>query len=304
MAIPSDKDDLMAGSVCASFDLESSPNAFSICNQAQGLAVAGRWDEAQGLASRLKNLLPHHGIGFFWSGLIDFKQGRHIASVRQFETAVDLSPNAVPAHEQLGLGYLSINQFKLFEDEMRWVMITRPQDSLPYYYLGRYVAKNLEQLDKGIELFQQALAKNPNDYRSRYHLGYLFELKGDLEKAKAEYQASLSASQKGAYAWPLQGLSSISLKKDNLLEAIRYAEQAASLDPKLASNRLNLGKLYIQNGELLKGIAELKAASEIEPADAAPHYLLSRAYLSLKQTAEAQHEQEIFLQIKTVYGSE
>jgi len=306
LAVPTDKDEILAGSACSSFGLNSGGEAVSICNQLSDATSAGKWEEAKQLASELTNRYPNDGVGYFSLGYVERKQGKYISALRHFQAAVDRNPEVALAHLTLGLSYAIIRQYKLFEDEMRWVMVNRPQESLPYYYLGLYRSNDLEQFDKGTELFQQALKRNPNDHKSRYHLGYLFELKGERQKAKAEYElaAAAVASQKMTYGWPLQGLARVYVQQDNLPEALRYARQAVSLDSKLASSHLVLGKIYIQAGELASGIAELKVAAELDPTDATPHYWLSRAYLKMKMPAEAQQEQEIFSQIKAAYRNE
>ena len=117
---------------------------------------------------------------------------------------MDRSPEVVAAHLNLGLSYAVIQQYKLFEAEMSWVMAKAPKEALPYYYLGRYYSNELEQLDRGLELFREALDRNSNDYKSRYHLGYVYELKGDPARAKSEYKEAAAAA--AAQRCPMVGL--------------------------------------------------------------------------------------------------
>lgn len=306
LALPGEKDEIAPGFTCSAFELNSDEEAASKCDQLARALIAGQWDGARQLAGELMNRYPRNGIGYFSLGYVELKEGKYISAVGHFQKAVDRSPEVVAAHLNLGLSYAVVQQYKLFEDEMRWIMVNFPQDPLPYYYLGRYYSKELELLEKGAELFQQALSRDSNDYKSRYHLGYLFELKGELAKAKAEYEiaAAAAAAQRAPYGWPLQGLARLYLQKQDLAEALRYARVAVSRDSKLASSRLLLGKLYVQTGEVENGIRELKGAAELDPTDATPHYLLSRAYQKMNLPAEAQREQETFIQLKAVYPNE
>ena len=65
------------------------------------------------------------------------------------------------ARLNLGLSYAVIQQYKLFQAEMSWVMAKAPKEALPYCYLGRYYSKELEQLDRGLELFRERLIATP-----------------------------------------------------------------------------------------------------------------------------------------------
>ncbi len=297
-------EELRLRSVCASFGLIKEGTA--TCSRLAEAASANQWEQVQGLAHQLLKPYPKNGAGYFWLGYASLKQRKHIVGVRHFQASVDLSPEVSLAHLSLGLSYLTIQQYKLFEDELHWVIASRPEEPLPYYYLGRYYSSDLGQTDKGEEFFQLALARNPSDYRSRYHLGHLYELKGDWERAKSEYRKAAASvvSQKTVYGWPWQGLARAYLHEENLSESLRCAQEAATMDPKLAGSRFLLGKLYVQMGDLTKGVEELRAAAELDPADAAPHYWLARTYLKMKMPAEARKEQEIFAQLKSVYPND
>jgi len=76
------------------------------------------------------------------------------------------------------------------------------------------------------------------------------------------------------------------------------------LEPKLASNYLLLGKIYLTAGDLAKGVAVLRQAVELDPADAAPYHLLFRTYLKLKMAAEAKWAQVRFEEVKKAYGED
>jgi tetratricopeptide (TPR) repeat protein len=189
---------------------------------------------------------------------------------------------------------------------MVWLTDYAPNESLAYFYLGQYYAKDKDQVDKGMEYFRQALQRNPGDIRSRYLLGYALELKGDNEKAMEEYEAgALAAAAQGAiYSLPLQGVARLYLQENNDEKALEYVQKAIQLEPKLASNHLLLGKVYLRTGDLAKAVAALKQSVDLDPADAAPYHLLFRTYLKLKMPAEAKWAQARFEEVKKAYGEE
>ena len=217
--------------VCAAFEVK--PDSSRNCQSLAQLAMAGRWQEARPLAEKLALELPSNGIGPYWLGLIELHAGNTLSAFRRFDKALKLSPDVFWVHLNLGLCYALLRQYVLFEKEMQWVINKHPSQPLPYYYLGRHYSKTREDTDKGLALLQRAVSLNPADFRARYHLGYLLELKDRHEEAKAAYQQASegAAAHRSSYSWPLQGLARLYLQEANLAEALRYARMASWSGP-------------------------------------------------------------------------
>lgn len=266
-----------------------------------------KWPDAKQIANGLIARCPEIGIGQYWAGIIEFKQGNFIAALRYFEAAVDRAPAVSRVHLNLGEAYLMINQFKLYEDEMLWLTTHDPKNPLPFYYLGRYYSKRFDDpQEKASMFFEQALVRNPRDYQSRYHLGYIYELRGSIEMARKEYQAAWQevASEKANYSLPLQGLARLCFSEKQTPQGLKYAEEAVSANANQPGNYLITGKLYLQAQDYSRSIAALKRAAEVEPINPTPHYLLARAYRESGQLAEAEEEIALFAKIKVAYRNE
>jgi len=291
--------------VCAAFELRPDSLIGRSCQSLAQLAMAGRWHEARPLAEKLALELPSNGIGSYWLGLIELHAGNTLSAFRRLDKALSLSPDVFWVHLNLGLCYALLRQYTLFEQEMQWVMNNYPNQPLPYYYLGRHYSKAREDTDKGLPLLQRAVSLNPADFRARYHLGYLFELKDRFEEAKAEYQQASegAAAHRSSYSWPLQGLARLYLQEANLAEALRYTRMAVSLDPTLSENELLLARIYLQRGETAPAITSLERAAVLDPTDPAPHYLLSRAYAQMKRSKEAEQSLAMYTEVKAAYGN-
>jgi tetratricopeptide (TPR) repeat protein len=291
---------------CSAFNLESDPGALSTCMNVPASLSAGKLDLARQAAAKLVTRLPENGVGHYWLGIIDLKEEKFISALRHFQAAVDRSSMSPLAHLILGLCYAIMRQFELFKLEMLWLTQHAPNEYLAYFYLGQYYSKDLDQVDKGMEYFTQALKLSPNDIRSRYLLGYGLELKGDRKRAMEEYEAAAAAAaaQGAVYSLPLQGCARLFLQEDNADRALEYVKKAIQLEPSLASNHLLLGKVYLRNGELEKGVSALKSATELNATDAASYHLLFRTYLKLKMPAEAKWAQTRFEEVKQAYGEE
>jgi tetratricopeptide (TPR) repeat protein len=291
---------------CSAFGLDFTPEAARTCQGIPMSLSSGKLDEARQLADRLVTQLPQSGVGHYWLGIVHLKQENYISALRYFQAAVDRSSQIPMAHLILGMCYAIMRQFELFKQEMVWLTEHAPNESLAYFYLGQYYAKDKDQVDKGMEYFRQALQRNPNDIRSRYLLGYALELKGEKERAKEEYEAGASAatSQGAIYSLPLQGVARLYLQENNDEKALEYVQKAIQLEPKLASNYLLLGKVYLRTADLAKAVVALKQSVDLDPADAAPYHLLFRTYLKLKMPAEAKWAQAQFEEVKKAYGED
>ena len=291
--------------VCAAFGLKPDTPIGRSCERLAQLATAGRWKEARPLAEELALEVPSNGIGPYWLGLTELQAGNTLSAFRRLDTALGLSPEVFWVHLNLGLCYALLRQNTLFEQEMQWVIHKHPRQPLPYYYLGRHYSKTREDTDKGLALLQRAVSLNPADFRARYHLGYLFELKDRLGEAKGEYQQAFesAAAHRSSYSWPLQGLARLYLQEANLAEALLYAQKAISLEPKLSENELLLARIYMQRGETDRAITSLEHAVALDPTDPAPHYLLSRAYSQTKRSKEAEQSLAMYAEVKAAYGN-
>ena len=70
-------------------------------------------------------------------------------------------------------------------------------------------------------------------------------------------------------------------------EAIKAFELSITRNSKFSNAHSELGKLLFKAGEIDRAIPELKLATELDPEDAAPFYVLAQAYRKKGQSAEA-----------------
>ena len=97
------------------------------------------------------------------------------------------------------------------------------------------------QIDSAITEFQTALKYNPKSAATHYDLGSALGLKGDLEGTKMHYL------------------------------------MAQRLDPKRIAVYDDLGVLYLRQGQLAEGIAQLREALRLQPNDTLAAENLRRA---------------------------
>lgn len=296
--LPANEVDFIVGGACSSFEPNLPPGSAAICEELEKALEEDSLDKVERLAEPFSGT----GLGHFWYGIAEVRQGDTTSGLKHLEAAVEIAAELSLARLNLGVAYYLARQTEPFKTQMQWVMTHHPENPWPYYYLGRFYSDELEDLRRGSELFQEALKRDPLDYRSTFHIGLNHELEGDLPEAEARYAASTAAAdlKKAVFAFPLLGRARIQSRHQNLPEATRFAQQAVSLDPRLVDGRLILGNLYLQSGELEKAIAELKTAADLDPDHPTPHYMLARAYRKMERFSAAQQEEQIFSRLKAM----
>jgi Flp pilus assembly protein TadD len=59
-----------------------------------------------------------------------------------------------------------------------------------------------------------------------------------------------------------------------------------------------LGKALIAEGATEEGVSALQKATELDPGDPSPHFLLARALAKMGQTEASKRQMDIFSQLK------
>jgi TolB-like protein/cytochrome c-type biogenesis protein CcmH/NrfG len=148
--------------------------------------------EAAAKALQLDPNLPegHAALGeILSSGDIDLP-----ASAREYQRAIQLQPNNATAHHWYGNGPLvSLGRFDEAIAENKRAAELDPLSPIisadlasTLFYARRY--------DDAIAQFQKALALDPTFFYTHYSLGMVFEAKGDLTAAIAEYEKAKELS--------------------------------------------------------------------------------------------------------------
>ena len=107
-----------------------------------------------------------------------------------------------------------------------------PNDPLAHWRLGEIAQRRLppDQIAQVVSEFEKAASLSPNDYRYWVPLGSALEQSGDVERAE------------------------------------KALKRATELAPSYAFPRWNLGNLYLRNGRYAEAFAELRRASDADPA--------------------------------------
>src|SRR6266568_3993968 len=101
--------------------------------------------------------------------------------------------------------------------------------------------------------------------RQHNNRGVLRQLEGDLDTARAEYQAALEGDPSSATAH--NNIGYLCAQAGQWQEAISHYERALELDPQRSLAAVNLGVARAATGDVPGGIAALERAVELDAAN-------------------------------------
>jgi tetratricopeptide (TPR) repeat protein len=265
------------------------------------LVRSAKWKEVAAVATGILSKKPDDPTAFYWLGVSRLKLREPVGAVQAFRGAEKLGLNTALSREGLGLAYYDLNQFFLFEEQMKKAAALDPHDATPYFYLGLYRWTIRSDATGALEFFNKALQLRPDDWKSLYQAGNCLEQMGQLEGARAHYSKAIDLVKKNGdlFGWPYQGMARL-LADDKPEAALDFAKKAVSLEPDEYSNHLILAKVYESLGKLPDAIREAEVATVENPTDSRSRYALYKLYRQAEDPRAAQ-TLKAFQEIKTLY---
>ncbi len=181
--------------------------------------------------------LPHFNFGVKLR-----EKGKIDEAIEQYQIALEMNPNYLDAHVNLG---------NIFLDDKGWT-------------------------DKAIEQYQIAVKLNPNDVDTQNNLGNAFLDKGWTDKAIERYYIALKLNPDKAEA--RYNLGNALLNKGWIDKAIEQYQIAIKLNPNYADAHINLGNAFLNKGLIDKAIEEYQIAIRLNPSNSSYHSYLAKAH--------------------------
>src|SRR5262249_12527993 len=127
-------------------------------------------------------------------------ENRTLEAIPEFQRAIRVKPNYVPAHLALAYAYSFIPNYVQAEAELKQVLELDPRNAIARYSLG-FIYLNEQRLSEAREIFKQILAADPNSARAHFGLGAAFAAEKRYNEAIREYSAALQINPRfeGAY---------------------------------------------------------------------------------------------------------
>ena len=281
--------------------------AFDACPRSSAAGVeltkayvaARAFREAERTAKKVLEIDPDSEAAQFLLAYSYFMQERFAETGKLLGPLLARHPENAGAHKLMGLTLFFYKEYVTAERELSIAHQKDPDDREAFYYLGRvYYTQN--NFPPAVQVFSSLIALDPDDYKSSDNLALCYEAMGRNREAEALFKKAQESTKKknAAYDWPYANLAELLIKQDRAPEAISYASQALQIAPHSARNSYLFGKALAAKGEPEASIPYFQQAIDLDSNYPEPHYALGQAYQKLHEAEKAQHEFELFEQIK------
>jgi tetratricopeptide (TPR) repeat protein len=131
-------------------------------------------------------------------------------------------------------------------------------------------------IDKAKTDYNKAIDLDPKFAAAYYGCGLVYYHEGDLDKAIENFNKAIDLDPKYSDAFNNRGIAY--KEKGNIDKAIMDFTKAIDLDPKGANNYKNRGIAYKVKGDIDKAIVDYTKAIDLDPKDADAYYLRGTTY--------------------------
>ena len=277
-------------------------------------------DKALELLRDLRSALPEsHNVDLTISRIL-LSQEKYDEAIMILEDVLLTNPELTVVRYLLGLAYYRNNESReadeqlqvipnestLYEDSIFLrVRILSEGDNYPdaiellqkqvgdaatrkssFYVLLASLYRQIEEIDKGREVYEQAIRLYPDDIDLLYNYGIFLEKIGEQDNAMAKMQTVLALDPDNGAALNYIGYTWVD-KNIHLDKALVYIKKAVELMPEDGYVRDSLGWAYYKIGDLEQAVIELEKASEMVSDDPIIKEHLGDVYMQLEQFEKA-----------------
>lgn len=245
----------------------------------------GRYEEAEREAKEAVNINPNDAETYFilWKAMGKDPDSEYI------KRALDLNPNLLMAHNDLGTAYLAIGKYDNAVYHFRRAVEINPDSALAHNNLGHAWAE-IGQIEEAIKEYKKSIEIDPNNDLAYSNLATALASKGEIGKAISEYKKSVEINPNNAlYHY---NLGTALLFDGRIKDGIKELKRTVELNPNFGEAYTNLGRALLEVGKIDEALEALEKAIYINPNDALAHRNLVRAFETTGQTERVVHYQK------------
>lgn len=165
---------------------------------------------------------------------------------------------------------------------------------------------NEAKYDESIQVFEELLAKYPDIHGAHLNIAAASLKKGDMERARSEYQLVLDKTAPDPGAVPkdpatavraLAGLGEVALKSNDFETAQTYLRRALEVSPADETAAYNVGEIFFSNQKIDEAITFFELAVRIKKDWPRPVFRLGIVYLNKGDFAKSLEYLNRFVQM-------
>ena len=156
----------------------------------QGHYQAGRWEEAEALATSITQHFPKHPFGWKVLGAVLKQAGRLGESLAPMQTAAKLSPQDAEVHSNLGAALQELGKSDEAESSLRQAIALNSDYANAHYNLG-VTLKELGRFNEAGVSLRQAIALKPDHTEAHNNLGVTLKELGRLNESIRHFKQAI-----------------------------------------------------------------------------------------------------------------
>ena len=253
------------------------------------LAEEGKRSDAEGVLEKLRAQMPKSADAAMAIGDYYLRTNATDKALTEYQRAISESPNNVEILKRTEDAYLSANRIpeatKLDSQLIREV----PNDPLVNVLHGRLLLVQGKK-QEAISTLENAVNGAPALLMGHYYLALAYWQNDQLGEANRELLEALKISPGAGLV--LRSLVQLNLAQNHFPEAQVYAMELVRRNPNDVNGRLELGGIYLHEGNLALAEEQLTAANRVAPNEAKIHLNLGLLRATQKQWEQADKEFE------------
>ena len=278
--------------------LTLSPNDLNVLLAVAQLELTGRnFAEARKYLNRAALLHPRSSEVFSTMAIVENAEGNPTAALSNLQRARTLSPESSTVLGQLAVTAMRVNQAALAVEVAKDLLTREPNDPEALYLFGAASLQN-GGLVAARDALEQFVKKQPNDVRGCLALGITIAAeKTSVLAARSQFEHCLQLDATNVEAKYQLGL--LSKSEGETANAIKLFEDVITRAPNHANALRDLGSMYLQSNDAAKARSALERAVALNDRDPETHFLLSRVYNRVGESALATRHLELFQKLKS-----
>lgn len=175
-------------------------------------------------------MAPYDGEAYFYTGLLDARQGDTLSGIALMQRALDLKPRFLHAYVELTSIHTRLREYDQARDISKVGLKYFPKESELYFVQGMMFF-NQKRLDSALISYRKAILFDSTNYVADFYAGMVY------------------------------------LKWNNITQAIKSFQKVERYNPQYPQIHFLLGTAYDRIGNLDDSIEQYTLASEQDPAD-------------------------------------
>ena len=254
---------------------------------ARGVGLSQR--KAESSAPQIAEVMTSSmdAYNYFLRGRDDYEKMYYASAAQFLEKAVALDSNFAVAYLYLARarGALLDRSAQVRAIEKAKALSSRAPEKDRLSIEARYAGMVERNPQKRILLQEELTRKFPREKRFHDELGQLYQARGRVREAQAEYEKAIELDPN--FASPVNGLAYMLAAQQLYDRAIETLQRYATLSPGDANPFDSMGELYLRMGNLDEAVGRYREAIRVKPDFHGTYYSLAYVHALREEYPEA-----------------